>query len=528
MRKKFLIIPPLVLLAGLFLRTGVGQESTYLAQKLMLENDLRRRIVSALEKVLDDHRYVLDVTVFLKFSPTVREEVTFKPAPEEAKRERPTEAPAEAMPPAKDRGERRSRVTGIPIPGFDFQMEGEEEQEVVEPQAPEEGVKPQKTVPVPAKQGTQVVSQSYTDITASMPLIEKMEISCILPEASPPELIENVRQIIMVASHFDRGRGDVLSIMTASFKERRDERTAEAIILRSIAEKIDALEARQAESDAQVAEDWQEELARWKEEERRRREEERTIWRAELDKLENERSRRDFETQRQALLERDSLRVMQLTDQIGQLKEALATTTLSSEDEQAAQDEVAAMERERTQLDSVIEEKLAMLRETEEEMGRLGGGMSNLPIYLMSAISLLAVLALAAVMIFNGRHRPRYMMPPPWMMRPPLKKKVAKPAPEEPKGPEPKAAPPPPPPPPTPTPVEPEEDPAVLQSEIRSTRQSIVSAAVGEPETATAIVKEWLEEEAPAPTEAAAPAPEEATPPREAEEEKGKKKKKKK
>ena len=66
---------------GLLLITSIsGQESTYLAQKLMLENNLRSRIESALQKVMDDHRYVLDVTVDLKFTPTVTEEVTFRPA----------------------------------------------------------------------------------------------------------------------------------------------------------------------------------------------------------------------------------------------------------------------------------------------------------------------------------------------------------------------------------------------------------------------------------------------------------------
>ncbi len=83
-------------------------------------------------------------------------------------------------------------------------------------------------------------------------------------------------------------------------------------------------------------------------------------------------------------------------------------------------------------------------------------------------------------------------------------------------------------PPPQPAPQPVAEDTGVLQSEIKSSRQSIVSMAVGEPETATAIVKEWLEEEAPPPPEEpaqAAPAPEPAAA---EEEDEGKKKKKKK
>ncbi|GIS47583.1 MAG: hypothetical protein Ct9H90mP20_2530 [Candidatus Neomarinimicrobiota bacterium] len=38
----------------------------------------------------------------------------------------------------------------------------------------------------------------------------------------------------MVASRFNRPRGDVLSIMTASFKERRDEKSAEQVLLKKL------------------------------------------------------------------------------------------------------------------------------------------------------------------------------------------------------------------------------------------------------------------------------------------------------
>ncbi|MFQ6615272.1 MAG: flagellar M-ring protein FliF C-terminal domain-containing protein [Fidelibacterota bacterium] len=504
---------------------AVGQESTFLAQKLMLENDLRKRITGALEKILDDHRYVLDVTVDLKFTPAVREEVTFAPE----------EVPAQVKPALREKmgareqpeevaGRKKSRVTGLPIPGFDFQVEEEPAPGLEEPSAVETEKEDESVQEGPARKGARVIRQSYTDISTSMPVIRKMEISCILPEGSSPELIENVRQIIMVASHFDRSRGDVLSVMTASFKERKDERTAEAIILRSIAEKIDQLEERQAETDAQVVEDWRRELEQWKQEESRRQEEERSVWRTELERLENDRLRREFEREKRAILERDSLELAALTQEIDELRAMLTTADLTPQEQQTAQDQVAIKERKRAQIDSVIDEKLAFLEETRQEMRELDrAGVSNLPIYLMSAISLLAVAALAAVIIFNGRSRPRYMVPPPWLMRPPSKKKVTKEKKEdEDKGEGPKAAPPPPPP---PTPPEPEEDPSVLQSEIKSMRQSIVSMSVGQPETATDIVKEWLEEEAPAPPEEA---PAAVTPPSPEEKDEGKKKKKKK
>ncbi len=505
-----------------------GQESTYLAQKLMLENDLHRRISNALGKTLEDHRYVLDVTVDLTFTPTVREEITYKPAKEVTEPISP--GALQPTTATETQQKRRFRSTGIPIPGFDFQIEEEP--------APEETVEieTEELPPVQVKAGPQIMSQSYTDITSSMPVIERLEISCILPEGSSPELIENVRQIIKVASHYNRNRGDVLSVMTATFKERRDEKTAEAIILRSIAEKIDKLEQQQEE--VIVEEEglnWREELLQWREEEARQREEERALWRAELEKLETEKIKRDFEEKRQATLERDSVKWGALTTRINQLESMLDSAQLSAEERQAAVEERMSRERERAQLDSLIEERLAVFRDYEEkaveELASLEGQRNNLPIYLMSAISLLAVVALAAVILFNSR-KPKYVVPPPWMMRRPPPKRVKKKRVEQVKAPRrtpdegaPTATIPPQDEVTAATPSKPSEDLGVLKSEIKSARQSVISMSVAQPETAATIVKEWLEEEAPQPEA------EPQTPTTEVsgeEEEEGKKKKKKK
>ena len=50
-----------------------------------------------------------------------------------------------------------------------------------------------------------------------------------------------------------------------------------------------------------------------------------------------------------------------------------------------------------------------------------------------------------------------------------------------------------------------EEDPSVIQSEMIKTKDSLVSMSVGEPEVATNVVKDWLQQEAP-------PAPVESKP----------------
>ena len=477
-----------------------AQESTYLAQKIMLENNMRARIESALQKVMDDHRYVLDISVDLKFTPTVTEEVTFKPTVDESTKNSVLsgrENASESVPITSNQNQTTSKMTGIPIPGFDFQII--DDYNSVEETDININETPLKDTNSNARtNGSQILSQSYTDTKASMPIIEQLDISCILPEGSAPELIENVRQIIMVASHFDRSRGDILSVMTASFRQRKDERTAESIILRSIAKKIDELEERQSDAEAQVAEDWKSELEGWKNEETRRREEERAIWRSELDRIENERMSREFQNERKSLIERDSIRMNQLTQEISQLKDVLSDSQLSEEEEDEFNETVSTKEQEREALDSIIAEKLTMLEQTQNEMDNISGRMINLPIYIMSAISLLAVLALAAVILFNGRSaKPSYVMPPPWMMPPPpqaaqQKKKVKNEDEDDMKvqntiKKQPQII----------SSIGFEEDPSVVQSEIIKTKDSLVSMSVGEPEVATSVVKDWLEQEAP-------------------------------
>ena len=112
-----------------------------------------------------------------------------------------------------------------------------------------------------------------------MASVKNLEISIIIQEGAAPELIENIRQVVMVASRFNRARGDVLSIMTASFKERRDEKSAEQVLLKNIAEKLESLES-QRERLGEV--DWQEELENYKETEAERRQEDRLYFQSKL------------------------------------------------------------------------------------------------------------------------------------------------------------------------------------------------------------------------------------------------------
>ena len=68
------------LILGLIATISLGQTNGYLAQKLMIENDLRKRIANALEKVIDNRKYVVDVSVDLEISSAIEIKLHIHPA----------------------------------------------------------------------------------------------------------------------------------------------------------------------------------------------------------------------------------------------------------------------------------------------------------------------------------------------------------------------------------------------------------------------------------------------------------------
>ena len=74
----------------------VGQGSGYLAQKLMVENNIRQRVQDALSKIVDNNKYVINVDVDLEISDEVEEQITML-APRE-KKEPPPPPPVLATP----------------------------------------------------------------------------------------------------------------------------------------------------------------------------------------------------------------------------------------------------------------------------------------------------------------------------------------------------------------------------------------------------------------------------------------------
>ena len=471
---------------GLILSMGLGQSNGYLAQKLMIENNLRKRISDALEKVIDNRKYVIDVSVDLEISSAFENQTTYSPngGIESLKA-------AEDMLSATDSPPRGS--VGLPIPGFDF---------TAEPPTKEPSSNPE-TTPMDSPVEDNVVSRTQTEMRPSMASVRNMEISIIIQEGAAPELIENIRQVVMVASRFDRPRGDVLSIMTASFKERRDEKSAEQVLLKNIAEKLESLES-QRERLGEV--DWKQELENYKDSEAERRQEDRLYFQSKLAEFETAARDQSYGQEREAMLRQDSVRLQALNEEIQNLKSFLGTADLSDSSTTQAQSSVQEKIEEKASLDSQISEKLAMLDKVQTDLDNQprSGGKNGMIIFasILGAIVIILIVVLVMLLI----NKPKQQMPPPWMMYPPRrpKKKVSVSeekinASEPPAQPIVQAAAP-----LTPAP----EDVAVLQSEVNDMKQAVVSMSVGQPQAATKIVKDWILEEAPPEPETAPATPE--------------------
>ena len=486
MKKGYKIHPFIwVFLFSLTLLFG-QQTSSYLTQKLMVESGLRERIGDALSKIIDDQKYVIDVDVDIEITGEKEEQITIIPGDrpiydEASALEQLTTIIGEAAPGDGSAKDTEFSSMGLPIPGFDFEVEAE-------PQVSQESAAlgqagPDMVVPIqePTMSGERVQSKTLTHRVPAVAAVKRIQISIILQEGAAPELIENIRQVVMVASRFDRTRGDVLSIMTASFKERRDEKSAEQVLLKNIADKLEQLQAGESGGMKKSIEDAVSEPM--------------TAFKSRLNELEQANQRNKFEYERKTKLLRDSLQLGDLKGEIISLKEAL----------------VYAEQTQKTGIDSQLTEKIAMLDsvqlDLEQELEEVESSSAMIILVSILGALVLVLLVLVVVLLFNKKKTPPPTPPlPPWFYGPPRRKrkKKSKNGNLDTKSEIQNA----------------DEDPDVIRSEIGEMRQSVVSMSVGQPKTATRIVKEWLEDDV---------VPEPEPPPEEPEEEdSGKKKKKKK
>jgi len=495
------------ILAAFCLSIIWGQSNSYLAQKLMVENDLRQRITDALSKIIDDRKYVIDVKADIEISDGTEEQITLMGDGQQSRSGQALDNISSELNQSLEMSSRGSSDLsgGLPIPGFEFESDAGSS-----PSSANETVSEgpsQGTTSLSSNQNN-VLSRTVTSRHPSTAKITKLDISIILQEGAAPELIENIRQVVMVSSGFNRARGDALSIMTATFKERRDEKTAEQILLKNIAEKLESLEEQQS---GEGSVNWKEELDDYKAQEAERRDQDKTYFQQQLTSLEAAARDRAYQSEKREILRRDSLKLLELNKEINDLKAMVTTPGVSGDDADEAQNAMGEKLSEKETLDAQIAEKLAMLDAVQTDLDRsMGGGSSTMMIVFLSILGALVVVLAVVLIIMIMGNKQKQQLPPPWMYPPRPRKKKSKDK-QQVKTTVPVTA--------APLPA---EDAAVLQSEVSDMKQAVVSMSVGQPHTATRIVKEWMEDEAPPPE------PESEVPAQVEEEDDGKKKKKKK
>ena len=460
----------------------VGQGSGYLAQKLMVENNIRERVRDALSKIVDNNKYVINVDVDLEISDQVEEQITVL-----AGRDKPTKVEKKAEDVSsttedlssitqsidiEEETEESSYSGGLPIPGFemDFTKSNKKVKNIEKPEPPVISSDTKKPIVV-TDSGLESNNQPRVDkvLSRTRPSraeIKKMYISLILQEGAAPELIENIRQLTMAAAKFDRNRGDKLTIMTASFREKRDQRSAEQIMLKNIAEKIEILEQKREIEENTQDKTWKDELTRYRDEESSRREEDRKFFEGQISQLEQQAKERAYEQEKKDMLLRDSLKLKKLNDEIIALKSMLksserrdslrtiskqerldslryenlsselddlakslqvAVTSQSKEEENKAkkkiQEEMAEREVQKQQRENEIASKIKELDNVQAELDRLHEDMEkesgNTFIFLvvLGALVFLLIVALIFVMLRNNNRQQAPI--PPWMMPPP-------------------------------------------------------------------------------------------------------------
>ena len=323
-------------LAGLL----IGQGSGYLAQKLMVENNIRERVRDALSKIVDNNKYVINVDVDLEISDEVEEQITVLAERENQKVEiKPDEttetekslSSIQQSIDIEENVEKSSYSVGLPIPGFemDFSSTNKTSKKAEKPAPPVISVETKDPIEVTSPDvdsNEPRVDKILSRTRPSRAEIKKMYISLILQEGAAPELIENIRQLTMAASKFDRNRGDKLTIMTASFREKRDQRSAEQIMLKNIAEKIELLEQKREIEENTQDRTWKDELTRYRDEESARREEDRKFFEGQISQLEQQAKDRAYAQEKKDMLLRDSLKLKKLNDEIVALKGMLKSS----------------------------------------------------------------------------------------------------------------------------------------------------------------------------------------------------------
>ncbi|MFC1480894.1 hypothetical protein ACFL6E_01435 [Candidatus Neomarinimicrobiota bacterium] len=514
-----LVAVSMLLLAGL-LSIMTAQDANRLSQKLLLETTIAQRVTNAISRILDPSQFVVDVQVEMSSADGMTAQRAFQTPSGRMTRQQPqtkgkgkdTVTGNKATPGATVDNSRSSVSNPYPIPGFPTMG-----RTVARPAAGDEST----------AAGDELedfdLDESFEDVgpapnydsqsASTMPVIRAMALNIILEDGVTPQIIENVRQVTLVASRFDRDRGDVLSITTAAFKNGvkpsyaqtglKTENDAETELLR---ETIKEVEGR---NQALMNELRNKEL-----EYLNRSEEERKKALSDLATVQNERSKDLIFLQQQR--EDQNARLQDaLLGEIAALREEITGGGLSEQEqdiksiqatslEDSVQNLRASFAAEKARLEAQIQSAVQRSRPGDSGMG----GISGTTLALIFGFLLLVGLVVTVLMM-NNRNRQQLMgMPmgypgqiPPQYRRRPKKRRSngndkAKRAQAKPEAAvageaaqavaaQPAAS--------AQTGVA--DDPDVLRSELQSIRQSVVSMSVGRQETASRILGDWIEQE---------------------------------
>ena len=141
----------------------IGQGSGYLAQKLMVENNIRERIKDALSKIIDSNKYVINVDIDLDISDEVEEQITVlseknsnQSANDMLEEKNTVEESLSSIQQSIESEEESSQSgysVGLPIPGFemDFTNSNKASKKAEEPKPPVMSVETKKPIEVTDK-----------------------------------------------------------------------------------------------------------------------------------------------------------------------------------------------------------------------------------------------------------------------------------------------------------------------------------------------------------------------------------------
>jgi len=458
-----------------------SQGDGYLSQKLMVENNIRDRVKDALSKLIESHKYVINVDVELEVLEEVNEQFTYyAPRTKDKKQEllSPAEETANALKQIQEKmvqsdleSQNDKYSIGLPIPGFEVDVSTSNNNpnsiQTPKPISPKALKSTYQEAQEDEPAEKEVVDKIFSTKRPSKTVIKRMDLSLILQEGAAPELIENIRQLTMAAAKFDRQRGDKLTIMTASFKERRDQRTAEQVMLKNIAEKIDVMERKRS----MEATDWRDDIRKYKEEVLLRREEDLASFQSQLAELDKVRLQEAADFEKRELARKDSIRNSKLENEIRALKDMLAVNVSKEESkdkkldstrfamldnemqglrkmllqamlqdsieaQQMAQakiaEELALREKEKASRDSVIADKIAALDAVQADLQALEAENNqglDTKMFIIIGLGLLSVILLVLIVLQRGKKGPVQAgypsgpMPPPYPYPPPPRRR---------------------------------------------------------------------------------------------------------